>query len=107
MVLGFVKLAGGRAQAGKSQQTEFEVPRPRDPQAPLGASFAAAHTDCRVCWPTQIAQLAHAETADVARTRFCDGGMLTERASIRTNLLDRWHKQNWLIKDAVDSLWKG
>jgi len=33
--------------------------------------------------------------------------MLAERASIRTNLLDRWHKQNWLIKDAVDSLWKG
>ena len=56
---------------------------------------------------TQIAQLAHAETADVARTRFCDGGMLAERASIRANLLDRWQKQNWLVKDAVDRLWKG
>ena len=55
----------------------------------------------------RIAQLARAETADFARTRFCDGGLLAERAHIMDGLIARWTAQNWLVKEATQRLWEG
>lgn len=55
----------------------------------------------------RVAQLARPETADLARTRFCDGGMLTERAHIMDGLIARWCAQNWLVKEATQRLWDG